>query len=204
MENLAMALKELGEKNGFDIALDDNGACTLELADGRAFCLQERANVNELDFVAILGEVPEDVRAYVFTELLSANFYWQETLGATLSWNADLEQVVLIYPFPLAEATPGSLESIFTRFLELQAAWKDRLSELIDGVPQDDALEPEDRLPTDDDSAIIDQSGFLFLLRQSDVDRAFWAKARTLSPQEESYISETARRMSPVSSVMYR
>ena len=94
MENLAMALKELGEK-------------------------------------AILGEVPEDVRAYVFTELLSANFYWQETLGATLSWNADLEQVVLIYPFPLAEATPGSLESIFTRFLELQAAWKDRLEELV-------------------------------------------------------------------------
>ena len=131
MENLAMALKELGEKNGFDIALDDNGACTLELADGRAFCLQERANVNELDFVAILGEVPEDVRAYVFTELLTANFYWQETLGATLSWNADLEQVVLIYPFPLAEATSGSLESIFTRFLELQAAWKDRLEELV-------------------------------------------------------------------------
>ena len=131
MGNLAMALKELGEKNGFDIALDDNGACTLELADGRAFCLQERANVNELDFVAILGEVPEDVRAYVFTELLSANFYWQETLGATLSWNADLEQVVLIYPFPLAEATSASLESIFTRFLELQAAWKDRLEELV-------------------------------------------------------------------------
>ena len=131
MENLAMALKELGEKNGFDIALDDNGACTLELADGRAFCLQERANVNELDFVAILGEVPEAVRADVFTDLLSANFYWQETLGATLSWNADLEQVVLIYPFPLAEATSGSLESIFTRFLELQAAWKDRLDELV-------------------------------------------------------------------------
>ncbi|MBR2682001.1 MAG: conjugal transfer protein TraC, partial [Atopobiaceae bacterium] len=43
-------------------------------------------------------------------------------------------------------------------------------------------------------AAIIDQSGFLFLLRQSDVDRAFWAKARTLSPQEEGYISETARR----------
>ena len=43
-------------------------------------------------------------------------------------------------------------------------------------------------------ATIIDQSGFLFLLRQSDVDRAFWAKARTLSAQEEGYISETARR----------
>ena len=149
MENLAMALKELGEKNGFDIALDDNGACTLELADGRAFCLQERANVNELDFVAILGEVPEDVRAFVFTELLSANFYWQETLGATLSWNADLEQVALIYPFPLADATPGTLESIFTRFLELQAAWKDRLDEMIAAAREDADNEESD----DDDDA---------------------------------------------------
>ena len=139
MENLAMALKELGEKNGFNIALDDNGACTLELADGRALCIQERANMNELDFVAILGEVPEAVRAEVFADLLAANFYWQETLGATLSWNADLEQVVLIYPLPLADATSGSLESIFTRFLELQAAWKDRLDELVAG-----AQNPED------------------------------------------------------------
>ena len=39
----------------------------------------------------------EEVRAAVFTELLAANFYWQETFGATLSWNADLEEVVLIY-----------------------------------------------------------------------------------------------------------
>lgn len=43
-------------------------------------------------------------------------------------------------------------------------------------------------------ATIIDQSGFLFLLRQSDVDRAFWVQARTLSAQEEECISETARR----------
>ena len=43
-------------------------------------------------------------------------------------------------------------------------------------------------------SAIIDQSGFLFLLRQSDADRAFWVRARNLSAQEEESISETARR----------
>jgi hypothetical protein len=43
-------------------------------------------------------------------------------------------------------------------------------------------------------ATIIDQSGFLLLLRQSDADRAFWASARTLSPVEESAISEVARR----------
>ncbi|MBQ3344992.1 MAG: type III secretion system chaperone [Kiritimatiellae bacterium] len=130
MEDIETELRELGEKNGFDISLDENDACTLELADGRPVVLQLRAALNELDFVAILGSVPDDRRADVFADLLSANYYWQETLGATLSWNPALEQVVLIYPFPLADATPESLESTFERFLELQAAWKDRLAEL--------------------------------------------------------------------------
>ncbi|MBQ2629761.1 MAG: type III secretion system chaperone [Kiritimatiellae bacterium] len=130
MEDIETELRELGEKNGFDISLDENDACTLELADGRPVVLQLRAALNELDFVAILGGVPDDRRADVFADLLSANYYWQETLGATLSWNPALEQVVLIYPFPLADATPESLESTFERFLELQAAWKDRLAEL--------------------------------------------------------------------------
>ena len=105
MDNLAQALKELGQKNGFNLALDDHGTCSLELADGRPLVLQERANLNELDFVALLGEVPDAAHADVFRELLAANFYWEKTLGATLSWNADLEQVVLIYPLPLADAT---------------------------------------------------------------------------------------------------
>ena len=67
----------------------------------------------------------------MFRELLTANFYWEKTLGATLSWNADLEQVVLIYPLPLADATAETLDSIFKRFLELQAAWKERLEGLV-------------------------------------------------------------------------
>ena len=131
MENLAQALKELGQKNGLNLALDDNGTCSLELADGRPLVLQERANLNELDFVALLGEVPDAAHADVFRELLAANFYWEKTLGATLSWNADLEQVVLIYPLPLADATAETLDSIFKRFLELQAAWKERLEGLV-------------------------------------------------------------------------
>ena len=131
MDNLAQTLKKLGEKNGFEIALDDNGTCSFELADGRPLVLQERANLNELDFVALLGEVPDAAHADVFRELLTANFYWEKTLGATLSWNADLEQVVLIYPLPLADATDETLESIFKRFLELQAAWKERLDGLV-------------------------------------------------------------------------
>ena len=89
MQGIESILKEIGARNGLEIALDENGACMLELADGRVMLLQERANLNELDFVATLGPVPEEARADVFTELLAANFYWQETFGATISWNAE-------------------------------------------------------------------------------------------------------------------
>ena len=144
MTELKATLEGIGSKSGLDIALDENGSCTLELADGRVIVLQERADLNELDFVANLGTVPEETRAEVFTALLAANFYWNETLGATLSWNADLEEAVLIYPLPLADATPESVETIFTRFIELQAAWSDRLAGLVAAAQEDDADEPDD------------------------------------------------------------
>ena len=38
---------------------------------------------------------------------------------------------MIIYPLQLANATPETLENVFKRFLELQAAWKDRLAELV-------------------------------------------------------------------------
>ncbi len=144
MTELKATLEGIGAKSGLDIALDENGSCTLELADGRVIVLQERADLNELDFVANLGTVPEETRAEVFTALLAANFYWNETLGATLSWNADLEEAGLIYPLPLADATPESVETIFTRFIELQAAWSDRLAGLVAAAQEDDADEPDD------------------------------------------------------------
>lgn len=35
MEDIRLALKEIGARNGLEIALDENGACTLELDEGR-------------------------------------------------------------------------------------------------------------------------------------------------------------------------
>ncbi len=144
MKEIEATLKEIGSKSGLDIALDENGACTLELADGRVVVLQERADLNELDFVATLGTVPDEARAVVFTELLAANFYWKETFGATLSWNSDLEEVVLIYPLPLASVSSESIETIFTRFLELQAVWSERLAGLVADAPDDEDGEYDD------------------------------------------------------------
>lgn len=153
MKEIESVLKELGAKVGFEIALDENGACTLELADGRVMLLQERADLNELDFVATLGGVPEEARAAVFTELLAANFYWQETFGATISWNVDLEEAVIIYPLQLAGATPAVVETIFTRFVELQAAWSERFAEMVAAAQEGEPDEADDEEDEEETSA---------------------------------------------------
>ena len=157
MKEVKSVLKELGAKNGLEMDLDENGACTLELADGRVMLIQERADLGELDFVATLGPVPEEVRADVFTELLAANFYWKETYGATISWNVDLEEAVIIYPLNLADATPESIETIFTRFVDLQGAWSERFAGLVADAQERGygAGDDDDEDDTVDDGVII-------------------------------------------------
>ena len=142
-------LKEIGAKNGLEMALDENGACTLELADGRVMLIQERADLDELDFVATLGPVPEEARAAVFTELLSANFYWNDTYGATISWNADLEEAVIMYPLHLADATAESVETVFSRFVELQSAWAERFAGLIAKAQEPEGEDADEEDPSD-------------------------------------------------------
>lgn len=144
MNEAGVILKKLGEDNGLEMSLDENGACTLELSDGRVMLVQERASLGELDFVATLGPVPKEKRAAVFTGLLAANFYWNETFGATISWNADLEEAVIMYPLKLADATPESAGTIFARFLELQFSWADRLAGLVSGAQDGSDEDGED------------------------------------------------------------
>ena len=149
MKEIKLALKEIGGKHGLEMNLDENGACTLELADGRVMLIQERADLDELDFVATLGPVPEETRAAVFTELLSANFYWNDTYGATISWNADLEEAVIMYPLHLVDATAESVETVFNRFLELQSAWAERFAGLMAKAQEPEGEDADEEDPSD-------------------------------------------------------
>ena len=152
-EEIESILKEIGAKNGLEIAFCEDGTCPLELADGRVLLIQKRANLDELDFVATLGPVPKEVRADVFTDLLAANYYWTETFGATISWNVDLDEAVIIYPFHLADATSESVETVFKRFVDLQAAWSERLAGMIKRAKEEasGALDEDDEEEFSDD-----------------------------------------------------
>jgi len=120
-------LTALMAERGVKVEFDENGACTLPLGDERVLHLQFREELGELVFVAILGTVPEELRGLVFTRLLAADYYWKDTLGATLSWHGELEQVVLAYPLKVESVDEAKLIGTLDRFVDLQAAWAERL-----------------------------------------------------------------------------
>lgn len=88
------------------------------------------------------------MRGSVFQSLLAANYYWKDTLGATLSWQDNLEQVLLSYPLPVATTDENTLETAFVNFLKLQEEWAVRLA--------DDIAEARALLKAEDDDAVTE------------------------------------------------
>jgi len=129
MDDVKEVLIALGRKNGVEISFDEAGACALPLADDRFLQIQIREGLGEVDLVATLGTVPDEVRGPVFQSLLAANYYWKDTLGATLSWHLELEQVLISYPIAHATTDEATLETAFGNFLKLQEEWAVRLAD---------------------------------------------------------------------------
>jgi len=126
--NAKEVLTVYAAESGVKMEFDENGACTLPLDEERVLHLQFRDGTGELDLLALLGTVPEELRGYVFEKLLAANYYWKETLGATLSWHEELEQVVLTYPIKTETTDEATLRGILDRFADLQNEWAKRLA----------------------------------------------------------------------------
>lgn len=167
-DDIRRILSDIGRAHGLEIELNDQGACELPTADGGAVHLQLRPGAGELDFVSPIGEVPPKAEAAIFRALLAANLYWDETMGATLSYSEALEQVVLAYPLPLAAADAATVESTLLNFLHLRERWMARLAEDVKS-----ALERQ----TDDEEDEDDDDG-LFLLEEDASGKSARPQAR--------------------------
>ena len=62
-----------------------------------------------------------------------------------------------MYPLHLVDATAESVETVFTRFLELQSAWAERFTELLADAqePEDEDADEEDPSDGNDDPNLI-------------------------------------------------
>ena len=136
------AFDEVANRTGMPrIEFSGDNSAALPFGEGMLLHVHYRAEIPEVDFTVPLGSVPRPKKAAVYERLLSANFYWVGTHGATLSDQDDLDEVILQFREDTANLTPERLQRVLEGFLAVAIEWKGKLAQMIaraDGEDADD------------------------------------------------------------------
>ena len=129
---------ELSSRTGMPrIDLSEDNSAILPFGEEMLLYVHYRAEIPEVDFTVPIGSVPKRKKASVYERLLSANFYWAGTHGATLSYQEDLDEVIIQFREDTTNLGVERLQSVMEGFLSVAMEWKGRLSKIIDGADEE-------------------------------------------------------------------
>lgn len=129
---------ELSSRTGMPrIDLSEDNSAILPFGEGMLLYVHYRAEIPEVDFTVPIGSVPKRKKASVYERLLSANFYWAGTHGATLSYQEDLDEVIIQFREDTTSLGVERLQSVMEGFLSVAMEWKGRLAKIIDGADEE-------------------------------------------------------------------
>lgn len=117
-DNIHRLLTDFGKYLGLEsLALDENGHCCLTFDE--IF-----VNIEAMDdssFVLLyssLGQLPEDAGSETYMRLLGANYFFQQTAGATLGLEADTGLVVMSHVVDMANMDLRRWKAVMTAFVD--------------------------------------------------------------------------------------
>lgn len=129
---------ELSSRTGMPrIDLSEDDSAILPFGEEMLLYVHYRAEIPEVDFTVPIGSVPKRKKASVYERLLSANFYWAGTHGATLSYQEDLDEVIIQFREDTTNLGVERLQSVMEGFLSVAMEWKEKLSKIIDGADEE-------------------------------------------------------------------
>ena len=129
---------ELSSRTGMPrIDLSEDNSAILPFGEEMLLYVHYRAEIPEVDFTVPIGSVPKRQKASVYERLLSANFYWAGTHGATLSYQEDLDEVIIQFREDTTSLGVERLQSVMEGFLSVAMEWKGRLSKIIDWADEE-------------------------------------------------------------------
>ena len=129
---------ELSSRTGMPrIDLSEDNSAILPFGEEMLLYVHYRAEIPEVDFTVPIGSVPKRKKASVYERLLSANFYWAGTHGATLSYQEDLDEVIIQFREDTTSLGVERLQSVMEGFLSVAMEWKGRLSKIIDWADEE-------------------------------------------------------------------
>ena len=129
---------ELSSRTGMPrIDLSEDNSAILPFGEEMLLYVHYRAEIPEVDFTVPIGSVPKRKKASVYERLLSANFYWAGTHGATLSYQEDLDEVIIQFREDTTSLGVERLQSVMEGFLSVAMEWKGKLAKIIDGADEE-------------------------------------------------------------------
>jgi hypothetical protein len=129
---------ELSSRTGMPrIDLSEDNSAILPFGEEMLLYVHYRAEIPEVDFTVPIGSVPKRKKASVYERLLSANFYWAGTHGATLSYQEDLDEVIIQFREDTTNLGVERLQSVMEGFLSVAMEWKGKLSKIIDRADEE-------------------------------------------------------------------
>ena len=117
----------------------------MPFGEGMLLHVHYRAEIPEVDFTVPIGSVPKRKKASVYERLLAANFYWVSTQGATLSYQNELDEIIIQFREDTANLTAERIQRVLEGFLSVAIKWKEKLATMIeDADEEDDSDEDEE------------------------------------------------------------
>ena len=142
-ENVNHCLRSLGDLIGIDdLILDDGGICCLSFDDDIMVTIQFDEQERQIIFFTPLGEVKDENRMTVYEKMLSANLFWRETGGATLSFEKESDMAVLLDRFPIQGFDPLIFQDSIQDFVNMAETWTTWLMQLENDTDANHSLPP--------------------------------------------------------------
>lgn len=122
-ETANMILEEFSRNQGLDpIQLDNDGYCVLASADGHVIHIRFDGKIGTLAVFGTVGTLSDDVETSLIQmrALLSADFMWEDTQGATAALVPDSNTVLIQQLWLPEQATAQKFDVFLQDFARLQ------------------------------------------------------------------------------------
>ena len=129
MDNLfEKLLKDFGENVGIPgLALDDSGCCCLSF-DDLLVNVEYNDQTRQFFLSAHIGDLPAEGREALYERLLSANYFFRDTQGATLAIDKPSNRVLLVFQAPASALDATIFSNTVRNFIQTTEQWRDRVA----------------------------------------------------------------------------
>jgi hypothetical protein len=137
VEILHDLLRQFGAQIGLpDLAADEQGFCSLKIGDVVTLSIQYEPEGDDIAIFARLGVIQPEAREDACLLMLSANFMWVETRGATLSLELGESAAYLGVKEPAQALDAVRFARLVQDFVETAEQWTRRLVALNGGASE--------------------------------------------------------------------